>query len=88
VKRSIALGFALTLVPLLALELIGVLPVEGGHGLGEWMLESACFALLCLGAVLNGFLARRGSRVSLAMALVAVAALLAFLARFGVPFRT
>ena len=49
-KSRIALGSALTIVPILglALDRAGVVPARGGHGLGEWMFDSACFALLFL----------------------------------------
>ena len=86
--RLIGLGCVLTLVPIafFVLMLEGLIPAEGGHGLGEWFFDGVCFVIVLAGTLLNGFLALRGKRLSLVMALVGCAAMGAFVVEYGIPF--
>ena len=89
-KLSVGVGCALTLLPIVAFtfEAAGVIPSHGGHGLGEWFFDGACFVLLLVATSFNAVLGRRGARVPLAMALVGTAGMIAFVAHYGIPFRS
>ena len=88
-KLPVAFAALLALAPAIALVLsqFGAIAPQGSHGTGAWLFDSACFAMLFIAGALNAYLARRGARVPLVMALLCAAAMLAFLLRFGIPFR-
>lgn len=70
----------------LGLYLAGLLSIEGGHGLADWLCLSVGFVLALVGTLLSTFLARSGSRPQLAVAVLGVGTLVLFLVRFGMPF--
>jgi len=84
-------GFWLVLVPAVALGLSvsGLVAIDGGHGLGLWFFDSACFVLTLAGTLLNVVLALRARDRKpwpAVMAILGGAVLALFLARFGAPF--
>lgn len=89
-KAWTVVGCVLACVPITALvvQSAGVLRASGGHGLGAWMLDSACFFVLGLSTIVNGALASKGKRAPLILASLSVAAMIVFVARFGLPFRS
>ena len=92
-KLCTGLAALLVLAPIASalLGLGGVLPIEGGHGLGKWLFLSACFVVVLLGTALSGVLAWRRPtqrRAPLTLVWIGAIALLAFTLVFGLPFLT
>ena len=93
-RQTLCTGLAalLVLAPIASalLGLAGVLPIEGGHGLGKWFFLGACFLVVLLGTTLSGVMAWRWPtqrRARLALACLGAGAMLAFTLVFGLPFQ-